>query len=340
MGSQAVHVSGSVNFSGAMKLMRVLPEIAIRGGEHDCRNRTLHKMFRLVGVGEQAGSGIPKIYDGWGGQHWRTPALYERSEPYNQTLLELRMVDLLPEDVLAALRQQFGTGFDALQRNERLTLAAVASEQTLSHARVMELTGLHPVEATRLLQGLMRNGFLESHNPGRGAVYCLPGAALPRPEEVFGDGFGYLPDSSAYMPSSSTHLAGSSTHLTASQPSLAATSQGIRDAEGRLLSPQLDAPVVDTLQSLSPGLRSRLQIMAASPLAKPKLSQEEMQSVLLELCTGHYVTGTVLAELVNRGAKALQQSHLRPLVQQGRLKFAFPTTPTHEMQAYRTTESE
>jgi len=78
-------------------LMRIPPEIAIRGGEHDCRNRTLHKMFRFVGVGEQAGSGIPKIYDGWAEQHWRPPALYERIEPYNQTLLELRMVDLLPQ---------------------------------------------------------------------------------------------------------------------------------------------------------------------------------------------------------------------------------------------------
>lgn len=45
-------------------LMRIPPEVAIRGGEHDCRNRTLHKMFRLVGIGEQAGSGIPKIYGG------------------------------------------------------------------------------------------------------------------------------------------------------------------------------------------------------------------------------------------------------------------------------------
>ena len=47
-------------------LMRIPAAIAIQGGEHDCRNRTLHKMFRLVGVGEQAGSGIPKILPGLG----------------------------------------------------------------------------------------------------------------------------------------------------------------------------------------------------------------------------------------------------------------------------------
>lgn len=71
-------------------------------------------MFRFVGVGEQAGSGIPKIYSGWKDQHWRAPALYECNTSYNQTLLELRMLDLLPEEVLAGLRLQFGPNFDQL----------------------------------------------------------------------------------------------------------------------------------------------------------------------------------------------------------------------------------
>lgn len=37
-------------------LMRIPVEVALHGGEPDCRNRNLHKMFRFVGVGEQAGS--------------------------------------------------------------------------------------------------------------------------------------------------------------------------------------------------------------------------------------------------------------------------------------------
>ena len=64
----------------------------------------------------------------WKDQHWRAPALFERNEPYNQTRLELRMVDLLPEEVLEALRLQFGPAFDQLSHDERLTLAAAASE--------------------------------------------------------------------------------------------------------------------------------------------------------------------------------------------------------------------
>ncbi|MEH2078966.1 MAG: hypothetical protein V7K89_02800 [Nostoc sp.] len=44
-------------------------------------------MFQLVGIGEQAGSGIPKIYRNWSQQHWRLPALLEEVEP-DQTLLQ------------------------------------------------------------------------------------------------------------------------------------------------------------------------------------------------------------------------------------------------------------
>ncbi|MGB3289418.1 MAG: RNA-binding domain-containing protein [Burkholderiaceae bacterium] len=314
-------------------LMRIPPEIAIRGGEHDCRNRTLHKMFRFVGVGEQAGSGIPKIYDGWAGQHWRPPALFERIEPYSQTLLELRMVDLLPQTLLAELRALFGEKFDGLQRNERLTLAAAATEKTVTHARVMEMTALHPVDATRLLQALVRDGFLEGHNPGRGAVYCLPGAAIPKPEEVFGASSPHLEPSSLHLESSSLHLPQQIPDLRASDEEKSSKNQ--RDGKGRLISNQLDAPVIDSLDHLAPTFRAGLEALAALPRAKKKMDRVEMEALIVRLCTGQYVTGNCIAALVAREPDALRQHYLRSLVQDGRLRFAFPTAPTHLMQAYR-----
>jgi len=62
-------------------LMRVPINQAIRGGISDCRNRNLQKMFQLVGLGEQAGSGLPKVYRNWKKQHWRRPELVEQLEP-------------------------------------------------------------------------------------------------------------------------------------------------------------------------------------------------------------------------------------------------------------------
>lgn len=308
-------------------LMRIPPDVAIRGGEHDCRNRTLHKMFRFVGVGEQAGSGIPKIYDGWASLHWRAPALYERFEPYSQTLLELRMVDLLPKDLIAGLRKMFGPKFDAIGRNERLTLAAAASERVVSHARVREMTGLHPFDATRLLQNLVRDCLLEPHNYGRGAVYCLPGADLPTPDEVFGG-------RSEQLVLSSEHLAASSAHLLDVGDDLSEQ----RDLNGCLLSAQLDAPVIDSLDRLSEEFRAGLEQAAAAPRTSGKTTPEAMRKAILVLCSGRYVALNCLAELVERNPDALRQQHLKPLTKTGKLQLAFPTAPTHAKQAYRASE--
>lgn len=267
------------------------------------------------------------------GQHWRAPALFERSEPYNQTLLELWMVDLLSEHLLGDLRRRFGAAFDGLERNERLTMAAAASERTVTHGRVIEMTGLHSFDATRLLQNLVWQGFLESHNPGRGAVYCMPGAALPKPEEVFGD-------DSPFVRSRSEHLIGSSEQSANRKATIDSgkSKEKQRDNSGRLLSDQLDAPVVDALDALLPDYLASLQHLAVEPKARGKLPPDVMRRVILALCAGQYVTGTCLAALVDRDAAALRQQHLKPLLREGKLRLAFPTAPTHAMQAYRATE--
>ena len=353
-------------------LMRIPPEVAIHGGEHDCRNRTLHKIFRLIGVGEQAGSGLPKIYGGWAKQHWRAPALYERAEPYNQTLLELRMIDLLPEGIIARLRETFGVRFESLDKNGRLTLAAAASEKVVTHSRLLEMTGMHPLDATRLLQTLVREGFLEVHNAGRGAVYCLYGAGLPKPEEVFGPSSEHLSQSSVHLARSSAHLLSSSEHLFAKAEQFVAKPEKIvvkveqfvakpeyfdakienyqpfnslktvekpsnnrRDSKGCLLSDQLDAPIIDSLDTLEPELLASLEQMAAEPIKYRRIPRDTMQKVIINLCTDHYITLSCLAKLLHRDMGALRQQYLRPLVREKLLRMAFPTVPTHLMQAYR-----
>ena len=49
----------------------------LRGGVSECRNRTIQKMFSLLGYGEKAGSGFDKIRRGWASQKWRLPSIDE-----------------------------------------------------------------------------------------------------------------------------------------------------------------------------------------------------------------------------------------------------------------------
>lgn len=296
-------------------LMRIPVEVALQGGEPDCRNRTLHKMFRFVGVGEQAGTGIPKILHGWQSQHWNPPKLHDNSTPYNQTLLELRMIDLFPEHIMAGLKARFGAQFDVITHVERVALALAASEGTVNHARLRAVTTEHPVDLSKTLQHLTQAGMLESTG-GRGAVYHLPGEAIPTPDDVFG------PAARISVPSS-PNLAGSS-------PNLAEN----RDGDGCLIADQLPLPIIDDLSRVSLALRTRLEMMAIPPRLKRKVDREVLVYVILQVCAKHFVTLRCLASLVNRKPETLRDQYLTKLVRERKLALAFPTTPTHERQAY------
>ena len=68
--------------------MRIPPEYALLGDESDCRNRTLHQLFLMIGLGERAGSGVAKIKQGWTDLGCEL-ALKEFYTPFEQTLLSL-----------------------------------------------------------------------------------------------------------------------------------------------------------------------------------------------------------------------------------------------------------
>lgn len=317
-------------------LMRIPVEAALKGGESDCRNRTLHKMFRLVGVGEQAGSGIPKILQDWRSQHWSPPKLYELSTPYNQTLLELRMIDLFPGWVMEVLRDRFGPRFDHLSHVERVALALAAAEGTVNHARLRAVTTEHPVDLSKILQNLVMEKYLSSTG-GRGAIYHLHGIAPPTPEEVFGPSPQLSAPSSVGLAPSSVDLAPSSVGLAPSSVGLASSSVDLalsRDDTGCLVSDALVLPIIDDLDRLTPAFRTELEKLAALPRQKRRIGPKEMNQTLLALCAHHYVTLRCLAALVSRNPDNLRSSYLGALVREKKLQLAFPTTPNHERQAY------
>ncbi|MGW6780953.1 ATP-binding protein [Brucella pseudogrignonensis] len=326
-------------------LMRIPVDVAMHGGEADCRNRTVHKMFRLVGVGEQAGTGIPKIFMGWQSQHWNPPKFYDTPVPYNQTLLELRMIDLFPADVMAELKAKFGDKLDELNYEGRVALAIAASEGTVNHARLCAVSVSHPVEISRTLQHLTSTGMLQSTG-GRGAVYKLPWQETPTPDDVFGSTFrssfsststpeiSNLGSSSSDLDLSSSVLSFSSSDL-----NLSSSDNAHRSIEGYWISTQLPLPVIDDLSHLSEDMVGQLEKIAELPRTKKKVSHSKLEEVLLEICDGHYLTLQCISKLINRRPEALRNEYLTPMVRDRALSLAFPTTPTHERQAYCSTRS-
>jgi hypothetical protein len=63
-------------------------EQAMHGGASDCRNRTMQQMFLMIGLGERACSGLPKIIHGWQDTgHFLQ--LSDSFEPYDHSVLEM-----------------------------------------------------------------------------------------------------------------------------------------------------------------------------------------------------------------------------------------------------------
>ncbi|MFA5906737.1 MAG: ATP-binding protein, partial [Desulfobacula sp.] len=304
-------------------LMRVPKEMAIQGGDSDCRNRLIHQMFRYIGLGEQAGSGIPKIFQGWDSQHWRSPVLYEKEVPFDQTLLELRMLDLFPEKIVDELRHSLGDQFDRLPELERLILASAATEQTTTHRRMTEISTDHAHDLTLAFQHLMKAGLLESHGHGRGTVYHLPGQSLPNADQAF----------SQSMVISLADKTPSDTSLGHNEPGLG---HNERHSLGWLIIDGLSKPLIDNLVLVFDKIGYMLMEQAKKARDQKRLNKKEMNQIVLTLSSDYYLTQQVLAELLGRKPLALRKNTLKPLLDQGKLALAFPQTPTHSKQAYTT----
>lgn len=66
------------------------------GGISDPRNKTLMKMFNMIGIGERVGSGIPDIYQVWENEGWATPVVEESYNPDRTRVILAKMVDVEP----------------------------------------------------------------------------------------------------------------------------------------------------------------------------------------------------------------------------------------------------
>ena len=296
-------------------LMRVPLALAVQGGSSDCRNRRLQTLFQLVGYGDHAGSGIPKIYRNWTGQHWRRPLLYELPEP-EQTLMELRMTSLVPAQTLAELEEHLGARFTALPELERMALVTAIAEGMVSHARLREISADHPADITKMLARLVKDGLLESDGIGRGMVYFVPWMTRPSPTGFAGD-----------QPEASTqdNLSSKPGSLT---PELSALTP-----ELSTLTPELDLPLVAESTQFTESQLNILRELAHSVRERKRVSPEMMRSVVLSLCSGCYIGLRLLSELLNRDSDDLRKRILNPLVKEGLLRRAF-RRPNDPRQAY------
>lgn len=275
-----------------------------QGGISECRNKSLQRMFQMMGVGEKAGSGIDKIHQGWASQHWRSPSIQEQVRP-DRVRLVLPMISMLPERSVLVLKEQFGQTFETLSQEEVQAVVTAELEGAVTNQRMQEICDRHPSDLTKILQGLVRRGFLSTVGQGRGTRYTLPGRE------------GYIPGLLELTSNSLQSCEDSSqSEVNSSQTQPWDSSQ--------------------SLEVLPPQTLTKFRSMAALARDSAWLPQEQTQNIILQLCEQYYLTATHLAELMDRNPTSLRSRFLTPMVRSGLLELRYPDKPNRPDQAYRT----
>ncbi|MFH1898246.1 MAG: ATP-binding protein [Candidatus Desantisbacteria bacterium] len=287
----------------------------------DCRNRRIQDMFRYVGFGDHAGSGIPKIYRNWKEQHWRLPLLYEDAT-HEQTLLELRMISLFPEKSMKMLDELFGEQFRKLPELERVILITAATEDIVHHARIKGISSEHPKDISVALAHLVQEEMLIKEGETRASIYHLPGKGQT--------------DASSLL---QTTIETNSQDLSENSPDKDENSpdkdENSPDKDEN--SPDKDENSPDKDEN-SPDLKIKLiNVLNSLGLDKmpDRIKPDMMRKIILRMCENNTLSLKEFCSVLNRGAKTLQDQYLTPMLGEGLLELKYPDIKNHPDQAYK-----
>jgi ATP-dependent DNA helicase RecG len=207
------------------------------------------------------------------------------------------MVSLLPEESLACLRAVLGETLAGLNGREVQALVTADVEGSVTNQRLQQFCTDHTTDITRLLQDLVAKGFLLKDGYGRWASYRL-----------------------------AERLAGSR-HKEEGTPDTT-----LEDSRHSETTPVTAGQAPDGAPEDNPAL-----LAVAEPARKQKrLDPDEMRRLIRSLCQGRFLTFRQLATLLSREPNGLQRWTLRPMAQEKQLVMAYPETPNHPKQAYKT----
>ena len=154
------------------------------GGNSKARNPKIQTMLRLIGYGDNVGSGFPTILDAWRGEKWREPDLHEDTE-LQQVDLKLYTISLMPEECTKYLIGLFGENtYRHLTSDEQIFLGTAFLEQSVSNQRLQQITILHPNDIGKILSGLVDKEMLVSNWKGRWTTYTININYKPKAEQL------------------------------------------------------------------------------------------------------------------------------------------------------------
>lgn len=283
--------------------MLVSKEQYYSGGESVCRNKSLQKMFSMLGVAEKAGSGTDKILKGWKESNWRAPIINEHQNPDKVELI-MPMESLLSEDTKLRLEEKFGRVADTFEHDVLSILALTCDEGSVTNERLRYSLNLHKREISVLLKQMCQNGLLVAQGYGRGTRYLLP-------ENSNNNLFTSIEQSQEDIISSNSEV------------SLKVIGKPMDNNRG----------TSDDYRETSDDYRGTSDDNNINS-HKKRLSKEQMDLLVISICQD-WMDKEEIAQRLHRKVKYVSDVILPRLVKEKQLEMLYPGTPNHPRQKYK-----
>ena len=163
--------------------LRLPVRMIYEGGHSVARNPRIQTFFRMIGAGDNIGSGFPTILSAWGEENWRKPDLSEDTE-LHQVNLKLWMISLMPQECTEHLQRLLGQEYSHLSREEQIILGTAFLEGTVTNSRMQSMLDLHSTEIGRILSWLVDSNMLIANKKGRWTNYRLNEDYEIPPEQI------------------------------------------------------------------------------------------------------------------------------------------------------------
>ena len=142
-----------------------------KGGNSKARNPHIQSMLRMLGYGDNIGSGFPTIVDACKKENWRKPLLCESNELHTVELT-ISMKSVISEECIQQLRAILGeTTFQSLDNEEVLILSVALTEDTVTNSLIQTLLDKNSLQVGKLLYSLVERNILVSQSKGRWTSY-------------------------------------------------------------------------------------------------------------------------------------------------------------------------
>ena len=267
------------------------------GAASVCRNKSLQKMFMMIGSAEKAGSGVDKILSGWNSVNWRSPILKTTCQP-DKVELTMLMESLIDSKIQEELVSHYGDGIFSIGHDRLIVLNAICADGYATNESLRFVLGMHKGQISELLKDMCEHHILEAKGYGRGTKYYM---ASSSPN---------IASSGSNMASLPSNIASSASYIASSPSNIASSPSNIASSASYIASSNTDSQL------------------------KQRMSYDELKKVILGICSD-WRTLDELSALVNRNKRYLGIYIIPKMLHDNSLEMLFPGVPNHPNQKYK-----